>query len=105
MDISEDTTTVLKHMNGDSSIPPIASSTPLRSMQIPLQNESQSSELHTYSAVNVSAYPALDLLEQDSEMQRAMRDLDSFEESQSLQSRKSECRVLVDLLSQADYVS
>ncbi|TCD61633.1 hypothetical protein EIP91_008139 [Steccherinum ochraceum] len=76
MDMSEDTTTtttnVLKQFNGDISTPPDATSTPMRSMQIPAQMQSQSN-----------------LLEQDSEMQRAMRDLDSYdEESQSLQQRK-----------------
>ncbi|KAH8108092.1 hypothetical protein BXZ70DRAFT_35830 [Cristinia sonorae] len=71
MDVSEDTTTVLKHFTGNVSIPPDATSTPMRSVQMPLM-QSQSN-----------------LLEQDSEMHRAMRELDSYdEESQSLQQRK-----------------
>ncbi|THH30418.1 hypothetical protein EUX98_g3786 [Antrodiella citrinella] len=73
MDISEDTTTILKPFNGDITSPPDATSTPMRSMQLPLQMQSQSN-----------------LLEQDSEMQRAMNDLDSYaDDSQALQRRRT----------------
>lgn len=91
MDISEDTTTMLKHFNGDISTPPDATSTPMRSMQIPAQMQSQSSMYPYSTKVMLATDTFIDLLEQDSEMQRAMRDLDSYdEESQSLQQRKCE---------------
>ncbi|KAI0071720.1 hypothetical protein K474DRAFT_1668701 [Panus rudis PR-1116 ss-1] len=61
-DVNEDTATLLRDLTGSRSTPPAATSTPLRSMQMPSQLQMHSN-----------------LLDQDSEMQRAMKSMESSE--------------------------
>ncbi|KAA1475142.1 hypothetical protein DENSPDRAFT_883330 [Dentipellis sp. KUC8613] len=68
-DKSNDTATLLRELDSSAASPPVATSTPMRSMQFPsMQNESN-------------------LLDQDSEMQRMMGATDSFEGDSGQQSQ------------------
>jgi len=75
-DTTEDTATLLRDLNRPEGTPPHATSTPMRSLQMTAQFQAQSN-----------------LLDGDSEMQRALGGMDSYEGDSVPNGRPRECEV------------
>lgn len=70
-----------KRFDSSNVTAPVATSTPMRSAQMPSEIQLQSSELFQFLSGHIAIDPThgIDLLDQDSEMHRVMNGTDSFE--------------------------